>query len=243
MLMKKDFTKIAFHSKLFKGRSNWYFCYLKTEKLAHVLAILSTRSVSDSTHALEATATLGGQVMQDVVYAAAGEIAEEALFADLFSLISSLRLQVSRGHLSKETARVLIDEYEAVIERLVGDSRHLGLSVSPQDLAVPETPQEPPLAPLPSLLGLSSLAIGQKDTYKGHTHEQGIKDTKESKGHDRVALILDVIKKSNGVSIKDISKVVQGCSEKTIQRELSTLIEQGAIIREGERRWSTYRSA
>ncbi len=240
--MKKDFSKIAFHSKLFKGRSNWNFCYLKTEKLAHALTVLAGRGVSDAPQSLHGAATLASQIMQDVVYAAAGEVSEETLFADLFSMISNLRLQVSRGHLSRDTAGLLVDEYEGVIERLVGDARHLGLSVSPQDLAVSEVPDELPLSPLPSLLGLPSVKANQKDIYKGQSIGSGIRDT-NSKGHDRASVILDFVRKSDGVSIKDISRVVQGCSEKTIQRELGSLIEQGLIIREGERRWSTYRSA
>ena len=240
--MKKDFTKTAFHSKLFKGRSNWYFCYLKSEKLAHVLTVLASKSVSDSAEALRGTANFATQVMQDIVYAAAGEILEETLLADLFSMISTLRLHASRGHLSRETAGVLVDEYEAVVERLVGESRHLGLSVAPEDLVVPAVAEEPLFAPLPSLLSMAQAPTGIKDIYKGHAKSKNQKD-KESKGQNRTLLILDLVRKSNGVSIKDISKVVQNCSEKTIQRELNILIEQGVVKREGERRWSTYHPA
>jgi len=238
--MKKDFIKISFHSKLFKGRSNWYFCYLKSEKLAHVLALLSERTVSEPQEGLEACAAKATQVAQDVVYAAAGEVTEEALLAGLFSMLWMLRLSASQGYLGKETAKILTEEYEGVIERLVGDSRHLGLSVSPQDLAVPLVAEEPLLEPLPSLLGLTDSSIGQKDIYKRQISNRTQKDIHSQKGQVRAALILDLIKKSDGVSIKDISLVVRDCSEKTIQRELNSLIERGVVVRRGERRWSTY---
>jgi hypothetical protein len=52
--------------------------------------------------------------------------------------------------------------------------------------------------------------------------------------------ILDIIKDKGRVNIKDISRLVQGCSRKTIQRELLSLVEEGVITKEGERRWSTY---
>jgi hypothetical protein len=52
--------------------------------------------------------------------------------------------------------------------------------------------------------------------------------------------ILDIIKDKGRVTIKDISRSVQGCSRKTIQRELLSLVEEGVITKEGERRWSTY---
>ena len=241
--MKKDFARTAFHSKLFKGRSNWYFCYLKSEKLTHVLTILAGRSVSESAEALKTTATSAAHVTEDVAYAAAGEISEEALLASLFSIVSALRLEASRGHISRETARVLSEEYETMVEKLTGDNRHLGLVISPQDLAVPTVTEEPLFAPLPSLLSLSSSPASLKDISKGHHKNKTQKDLESLKGQSRAVLILDLVRKSNGVSIKDISKVVLGCSEKTIQRELNAMIGQGIVVREGERRWSTYHPA
>lgn len=59
-------------------------------------------------------------------------------------------------------------------------------------------------------------------------------------GSGRRESILSVIKARGKVSIKDISDLVTDCSEKTIQRELMSLIEDNVIVREGERRWSKY---
>jgi len=52
--------------------------------------------------------------------------------------------------------------------------------------------------------------------------------------------ILDFIKGHNDVSIKDIVPNITGCSEKTVQRELISLIKEGKIKKIGERRWSKY---
>lgn len=52
--------------------------------------------------------------------------------------------------------------------------------------------------------------------------------------------VLDFIKGHNYVSIKDIVPNITGCSEKTIQRELIQLINEGKIKKTGERRWSRY---
>jgi len=52
--------------------------------------------------------------------------------------------------------------------------------------------------------------------------------------------ILQILKDKKEVSIKDISNVVRGYSEKTIQRELSSLIRVGIVKKSGTRRWSTY---
>jgi predicted HTH transcriptional regulator len=46
--------------------------------------------------------------------------------------------------------------------------------------------------------------------------------------------------KGQDMSIKDISAKVKGCSEKTIQRELNSLVLDHVIERIGEKRWSRY---
>ena len=57
---------------------------------------------------------------------------------------------------------------------------------------------------------------------------------------DRRTRILEIIKDKKDASIKDISTVISDCSEKTIQRELMSLISEGVISKTGERRWSRY---
>ena len=57
---------------------------------------------------------------------------------------------------------------------------------------------------------------------------------------DRAARIKTVLEAKPAATIKDISEVITDVSEKTIQRELNSLIEKGQVIREGERRWSKY---
>jgi DNA-binding HxlR family transcriptional regulator len=42
------------------------------------------------------------------------------------------------------------------------------------------------------------------------------------------------------VGIRDIADKVLGCSEKTLQRELNTLVDSGLVNRIGEKRWSKY---
>ncbi|HET8574683.1 MAG TPA: hypothetical protein VFM02_00735 [Candidatus Paceibacterota bacterium] len=52
--------------------------------------------------------------------------------------------------------------------------------------------------------------------------------------------IVNFIKKEGDVSVKDVSKVIRGLSEKTLQRELTALVSDGVLKKEGERRWSRY---
>ncbi len=57
---------------------------------------------------------------------------------------------------------------------------------------------------------------------------------------DRAERIKTVLEAKPQATIKDISEIITDVSEKTIQRELNSLIEKGQVIREGERRWSRY---
>ena len=62
----------------------------------------------------------------------------------------------------------------------------------------------------------------------------------KDKKNDRKTVITNLLQKQSNLTIKDFVKVIHGCSEKTIQRELLELVENGVIKKEGERRWSTY---
>ncbi|MFA6999679.1 MAG: DeoR family transcriptional regulator [Candidatus Paceibacterota bacterium] len=57
---------------------------------------------------------------------------------------------------------------------------------------------------------------------------------------DRIEKILNLIKEKKDISIKDISSSFTDCSEKTIQRELNSLVEKGQIKKTGAKRWSRY---
>ena len=57
---------------------------------------------------------------------------------------------------------------------------------------------------------------------------------------ERTQLVLSVLKKQNKAMIKDFSSVIAGCSEKTIQRLLTELVQGGVLKKEGDRRWSRY---
>ena len=57
---------------------------------------------------------------------------------------------------------------------------------------------------------------------------------------DRRKIILALIKQKSHLTVKDITKSIPSVSEKTIQRELLAMVEEGILEKHGERRWSTY---
>src|SRR3989338_8745465 len=57
---------------------------------------------------------------------------------------------------------------------------------------------------------------------------------------DRRKIILALIKQKPAITVGDIAKSIPGISEKTIQRELLSMVIEGTLVKRGERRWSTY---
>lgn len=60
------------------------------------------------------------------------------------------------------------------------------------------------------------------------------------KKNNRQSIIIGVLKRKREIMIKDVSLLVNGCSEKTIQRELSNMVKSGVLKKTGEKRWSKY---
>lgn len=80
-------------------------------------------------------------------------------------------------------------------------------------------------------------------SFRNKTSENkpNIKTKTKSLGQSkRRETIIEEIKNKGEVSVKDIALVISDCSEKTLQRELLALVEEGVLNKTGERRWSRY---
>lgn len=60
------------------------------------------------------------------------------------------------------------------------------------------------------------------------------------KKNSRQSTIIALLKRKKEIMIKDVSPLISGCSEKTIQRELSDMVETGVLKKFGEKRWTRY---
>lgn len=222
------FHEFALQSILFKGRKDWYFCYIKIEKITHVLIVLGQQAGvggEDITEIARRSASLAGEI----AHLAAGEVEAPIVLADVFALLSAIRTLGVKGLLHKETVSILLNEFEQVAERLVRGS-HPSPFITNEHFAVGALPEPG-----------HSLVHGQKNTPELSVRDVVSKG--QNKGQsNRMSLILDLVRNKKSLSIKQIASVIKDCSEKTIQRELNSLIEKGLIRREGERRWSVYLS-
>ena len=61
-----------------------------------------------------------------------------------------------------------------------------------------------------------------------------------SGNRERRERIIELLRESGPSSVTDLARNIQGCSEKTIQRELVAMVSLGLLKKTGERRWSRY---
>jgi hypothetical protein len=86
----------------------------------------------------------------------------------------------------------------------------------------------------------------KRQTIKDITKTESPLNTTSVNGEHKVErreAILALLRERSNLSVKDFVAVVPEYSEKTIQRELLALVEEGVITKQGERRWSTYSMA
>jgi DNA-binding transcriptional ArsR family regulator len=211
------------------------FIYKKAERLAKAIhlvtpAFLGSMSLKNRLDAI-ATGLIDAAVLPSGV-------ARSKLSVELLTLSSVLSIARTSGILSAMNTELIARETHTLLQEVAAyEEPRLSLEESPTlsgiaKKAVSYTATQSAKAE-PHLL-----AGKQGGGDKGHIKD--IRDTTMESVKDRRDTIMSVIKNKGVASIKDISTVILGVSEKTIQRELLSLVESGLVIKKGERRWSTY---
>ena len=213
------------------------FIYKKAERLAkaiHLIAPAFAESVSLRNRMDTIAIGLVDAAIQP------STTARTALSHELLTLSSILSMARTGGILSPMNAEIISHEAHVLLQevaayeepRLLLDEV-LTLSEIAKSASKRKSVQNSDV----DSVSVSKRTARDADTDKGH-----IKDTVEQGSHikDRREAVMSVIKNKGSASIKDISTLIRDVSEKTIQRELSSLVDGGLIVKRGERRWSTY---
>lgn len=166
----------------------------------------------------------------EVKLASSREVLEQ--FAQsLVGLESALRVAQASEVITQDVLFVITNEIDGVLRGLraymqtntEGDSRggvpsaFMSFKEAPQNL---ERVQRPKRA-------ASAEAVAQTAQASAATDDR----------RERIKTILEA---KGEATIKDISSIITDVSEKTIQRELNAMIDEGHVKRQGERRWSRY---
>ncbi|KKW43158.1 MAG: hypothetical protein UY97_C0001G0120 [Parcubacteria group bacterium GW2011_GWB1_57_6] len=201
------------------------FIYKKAERLAKAIHLIAPAFAESLSLRNRVDSIAVGLV--DAALLSPGA-ARTALSRELLALSSVLSIASTGGLLSSMNAGLMAREAHVLLQEVA--------SYEEPRLTLADTPT------LSTLAKLQHTTASRSTTLHRHRPTGKVSAKAVSGIHikDRGEAILSIIKDKQKVSIKDISTLIRGVSEKTIQRELLALISLGKVTKQGERRWSTY---
>lgn len=242
----------------FNGQPHLTYTFKKTEKITAALYLVS--SLLKDTEPLKwelrekAIAMISSSIALNSIEPSDKNGVLQSLFSVSLEALTLLNIASLAGLISEMNHSILKNEIELVVsllkEKVVEDTAKAGYILSDSffrtdfkmDARPDATGEHVPQGQL-------NLSTDSPTPIKGHTtnatpsnskKKQKEKVALKDKKNDRKTTITTLLQHQSNLTIKDFVKVIHGCSEKTIQRELLELVENGIVKKEGERRWSTY---
>ncbi len=231
----------------------------KTTKISTVTFMLAD-SLEDTNEVRSELQRSAIRLVRDVSKSLNSLSDKDKFMSELLELVLLLEIAYRSGQLSRMNTELLATEITDLSEII----KYIDWSVSRKyldDGMFSDEPSKDIFTPEPVLVRTRSYQRQEMDTgsyAKEHGGEQGVRLNYESQKDtvpknkikykervqeiqkDRRATILGLVQKKDRIIVKDVANIIKDCSEKTIQRELSALVKQGVLKKEGERRWSTY---
>ncbi len=256
------------HLSVFNKNRHFLFIYKKTEKLVTAVYMI-TNFIKDSEplkwrlreRALELMSL--NMSFNTVSLSERKELLREyqAISIEIVSLTS---IAYHSGLISEMNWAILKKEFEALVDTIErGENRQANeetVIISPEFFSAPMLSPEPirptasPVMPTVSPArpqsivskGQASITVRKEKLVSLSERPASIINQKDSVSStpapkdDRRSVIMSVLSKRDGLSVKDFVDALKGVSEKTIQRELLAMVASGTLRKEGERRWSRY---
>jgi hypothetical protein len=231
----------------FNGQSHFTYTFKKAEKITAALYLISSLLKDTEPMKWELREKAVSMISSSIALNSIEPSDKNGILQSLFSVsletLTLLNIASLAGLISEMNHSILKNEIELIVsllkEKVLEDTERAGYILSDSffktDFKMGEIPQ-----------GQLTFDKGQSSAMNAAQQKQrdaSVKKEKvalKDKKNDRKTMITSLLQKQSHLTIKDFAKVIQGCSEKTIQRELLELVEKGIIKREGERRWSTY---
>lgn len=163
----------------------------------------------------------------------------------LVALESTLRVAEMAKVIPKDISLLLIDQIDSIL-RFINNHYLNDEGISVAELTEVVVPKDTPKQQSKKSSITSSGGQGAGSTSRQRRVNIPAGDISSdaylvySQLTDRAERIKTVLEAKPQATVKDIAEVITDVSEKTIQRELNSLIEKGQVVREGERRWSKY---
>jgi hypothetical protein len=249
----KDTKEIisAFEAKTdpFGGNISGEHAYKRAERIVSALYLVTNHVRYDEPLRLRLR-SLGHELLEEVMSLRGGfrASASDSLGSSLAKVrecISLSRLLQIAGFVSSQNILVLVQALDELGLYLIG-AQHSTLSDSFLLSREEFIPTDRSTVSVPRPHSLPNLSHTRTATTSKSV--PGLPAAPRSPGRsvqtevhgERRKLIMDILSLSGPLGIKDIAAQMVGCSEKTVQRELSVLIQEARIKKEGEKRWSSY---
>jgi hypothetical protein len=231
---QEDFVlEKSIFNNIFEKDIRRVFIYKKAERLAKAIHLITPAFVETPSLRNRIDTIAIGLVDAAILPSGA---ARTALSRELLALSSVLSIARTGGLLSLMNVDLITREAHMLLQEVAAyEEPRLFLDETPtlSSLAKQASSHDSPRH--------TTLAASKRAPTPPIVHKRHIKDNASSGSiKDRREVIISVIKDKKRASIKDISTLIRGVSEKTIQRELLALISLGIVSKQGERRWSTY---
>lgn len=226
-------------SNIFEKDIKRIYIYKKAERLAKAIHLI-TPAFADSTSLRNRIDAIAIGLVDAAILPPGA--ARDALSRELLALSSMLGIARTGGLLSSMNADLIAREAHLLLQEVAAyEEPRLFLDEAPTLADIAKRASSGARNFRPARTPVSPAVETKKVPVAGKGHVKDTPRVKDTAVTDRRSSILEIIHAKGGsASIKDISTVIRGVSEKTVQRELIALIDSGAIRKEGERRWSTY---
>lgn len=247
---------------IFSGDSYGLFVFKKTERIVTAIYLL-TGLMSDSEPMKSRLREIATELISNALSMSERVWGEEFFQKGIYNNISEISVLFNIAETTKMVSKmnhdILVSELQKLSNFLTTSSSNYSsakIAFSPNIFSgdynyVPDKSYKNNSLDIQDSLDMKSqdLYKGQKDIkdiekdnvlnkmspMKISDGEKNIKDK-----NNRQDIIKSMLKSGVKLTIKDFAKNIKGCSEKTIQRELISMVSSGVLKKEGERRWSKY---
>lgn len=237
--------------KHFSGSGDFVFLYKKTERISAALYMVT--GLIDKEEPLRLYIRQKAASLIDILLSFREDkedldVKKSQMYSVSADLISQLNVASVSGMISRMNASVISKELNLLsekIEKMSSDeSANPVFSKTFFDISEDQKTAKSPAYQHSSVRNFSVSTEKTGDSHLSNSNSEDIaKRTKPAvrdKKNRRQRQILKLIKEKGEISVKDATQAVSGYSEKTLQRELSALVEEGVLKKEGKRRWTKY---
>jgi len=254
-----NFESLSF----FKNNESCLYVHKKTSRLISALYLL-TGLLSENEPLRTRLRTQGldlisKSLFSSINFSVVSDKTRSEFTAGILEIISLLEIAQISHLISLMNHEVMVMEFRSLLQVIDEKYPASNSSTLQSDFFAIQEQLPVSAAPLNTLVGgFSQVAksnINSGDNRSNFSSNAVIKDNSESNvlyklppkkiikpfaKPNRSQQILALMKKDKLMTIKDFATYIKDCSEKTLQRELLSLVAIGTIRKEGERRWSRY---